>query len=323
MDSTCRTKTVQAICKQIDKGQISFSHPLQRPEGQWNGRMKSDLIDSLLRKIPCDAARGEKKDGMIRLIDGVQRLSTVHSYINNGFAIRKDAPSVPVNGEMKDIAGKRFSKLDEDTQDALLNAELQIYELSDCTEYEICEMFRRQNSGKPLNQKLLRVVYEKPEFRNLIYDLIDHPFVKKISTPAQHRNGSDRDWILQTFMLILTDSKGDYTSFRTNDVNTFVIEHQDEAMQHAGTLKEALDSFDKNFENKMKIPATSIPMILYSGYKVVKGHASFEKLCHAITKFLDEFDTNEEYKKSTNDGTSSSDKVTFRYNYWKDIVKSC
>lgn len=325
MDSTCRTKTVQAICKQIDKGTISFRHPLQRPEGQWNNKMKSDLIDSLLRKIPVNPSYGEKRDGVISIIDGIQRLSIVHGYVNNGFAIRKDAPVVFVNGEEKEIAGKRFSKLDEDTQDALLNSELQIYELTDCTENDICEMFKRQNAGKPLNQKLLRVIYEKPEFRNMIAEMIEHPFIKKIATPAQHRNGSDRDWILQTFMLILTDNDNDndFTSFRTDNINTFVIEHQDEAMKYAGMLNDALDKFDKKFENKIKIPLTTIPMVLYSGYRVIKNHASFDKLCNSITKFIAEFDTNEEYKKSTNDGTSSSNNVTFRFNYWKNIVKSC
>lgn len=34
MDSTCRTKTLQALAKAIEKGNILLTHKLQRPEGQ-------------------------------------------------------------------------------------------------------------------------------------------------------------------------------------------------------------------------------------------------------------------------------------------------
>ena len=52
MDYTCRTKTLQALAKEIEKDTIKLSHKLQRPEGQWNRKQKTDLIDSLLRKYP-------------------------------------------------------------------------------------------------------------------------------------------------------------------------------------------------------------------------------------------------------------------------------
>ena len=65
-----------------------------------------------------------------------------------------------VNGEEKTLSGLKFSKLDDDTKDAILNSELQMYELTDCTEKDVREMFRRQNAGKPLNGKQLRVIHE-------------------------------------------------------------------------------------------------------------------------------------------------------------------
>ena len=50
MDYTCRTKTLQALVKAMDKNAILLNHKLQRSEGQWNKKAKTDLIDSLLRK---------------------------------------------------------------------------------------------------------------------------------------------------------------------------------------------------------------------------------------------------------------------------------
>ena len=42
-------KPVQTITNKIKRGNISFTHKLQRREGVWNNSQKSLLIDSLLR----------------------------------------------------------------------------------------------------------------------------------------------------------------------------------------------------------------------------------------------------------------------------------
>ncbi len=68
-----------------------------------------------------------------------------------------------INGSTKNLSGLKFDKLDEETQRELLDAELYIYKLFDYTEKDIREMFRRQNAGKPLTNKLMRVVYESNE----------------------------------------------------------------------------------------------------------------------------------------------------------------
>ena len=134
MDYTCRTKTLQALAKAIEKKSIVLSHKLQRPEGQWNNRQKTDLIDSLLRKYPINPTYGIKENGVISVIDGVQRLSCVRDFLSNKFALSKDMESVFVNGEEKSLAGLKFGKLDDDTKDAILNAELQEIGRASCRE---------------------------------------------------------------------------------------------------------------------------------------------------------------------------------------------
>ena len=74
MDYTCRTKTLQALAKAMDKNTISLTHKLQREEGQWNRKKKTDLIDSLLRKYPINPTYGIKEDAVISIIDSVKRL---------------------------------------------------------------------------------------------------------------------------------------------------------------------------------------------------------------------------------------------------------
>ena len=321
MDYTCRTRNLQSLAKDMDKNKILLSHKLQRPEGQWNRKQKTDLIDSLLRKYPINPTYGIKSDGVVSIIDGVQRLSTVRDFLSNKFALSKDMEPVIINGEEKSLAGLKFNKLDEDTKDEILKAELQVYELIDCTEKDVREMFRRQNAGKPLSNKLLRVVHESDLFSQMVYSLSTHPFMEKLMTNAQRKNGTDRDLIIQALMLIETNQENDFTSFRTKDVDTFVKEHSDESLTKIDTLKEAMDKFDNAFD-EIKIPVTSIPMVLYCGYRVVKDKKSFSKLVEIIAEFLAGYENNEEYKKFVQSGTGSSENVKGRFNYWKELIKS-
>lgn len=321
MDYTCRTRSLQSLTKDMSKEKILLSHKLQRPEGQWNKRQRTDLIDSLLRHYPVNPVYGIKEGNWTAIIDGVQRLSTVRDYIENKFSLSKDIDSVIINGEEKIIAGLKFNKLDEDTKDELLKAELQIYELSDCTEKDVREIFRRQNAGKPLNNKLVRVVHESNELSATIYSLSEHPFMKKITTLAQHKSGTDRDFIIQTLMLICTNQENDFTSFRAKDIDEFVIKYADENIDKLATLETALDKFNESFD-EIKIPVTTIPQVLYTGYRVVKDKKSFSKLVDIINEFLNNYDTNEEYKRYVQSGTSSQENVRGRFDYWRNLIKT-
>lgn len=322
MDYTCRTKTLQALNKAMEKGTILLSHKLQRPEGQWSRKQKTDLIDSLLRKYPINATYGIKENGITSIIDGVQRLSCVRDFLSDKFALSKDMESVSVNGEEKSLAGLKFSKLDEDTKDTILSAELQVYELTECTEKDVREMFRRQNAGKPLNGKQLRVIHESDTFNEVVYSLATHPFMDKLTTKTQRKNGTDRDLIIQSLMLIETNNENDFTSFRTKDIDVFVADHSDHIeSSKIDMLRSAMDKFDESFE-EIKLPVTSVPMILYSGYRIIKDKKSFSKLVELINEFLVGYENNDEYKQFVQSGTSSSENVSGRLLYWREKIRT-
>lgn len=321
MDYTSKTRSLQSLVKDMDKGVINLSHKLQRPEGQWNRKQKTDLIDSLLRHYPINPTYAiVEENGTLSVIDGVQRLSTIRDYIGNVFALSKDMDSVIINNEEKNLSGLKFEKLDEDTKSEILNAELQIYRMTQCTETDIREMFRRQNAGKPLNSKLLRIVKESDEFSDAVYSLANHPFMNKLMSPAQRKNGTDRDTIVQTFMLIATNQENDFTSFRAKDIDMFVSQYADQYINRADILKEAMNKFDESFD-EIKIPVTSIPQILYSGYRIIKDKKSFTKLVDKVADFCVNYGSNDEYKQFVQNGTGSKENVRGRFEYWRNIVR--
>jgi hypothetical protein len=323
MDYTLKVRSLQSLVKDMNKGGIVLSHKLQRPEGQWNRKQKSDLIDSLLRHYPVNPTYGIiEENGVLSIIDGVQRLSTIRDYIEDKFALSKDMELITIDNEEKDLSGLKFSKLDEDTQNEILNLELQIYRISDCTENDIREIFRRQNAGKPLSPRHMRVVNESDYLNSEITKLIEHPFMYKVITPAMHKNGSDRDIIIQTMMLIFTNQDNDYTSFKSKDMNAFVIEHGDDIIEKFLVLTEALNKLNDAFdEEALKIPSTSLPMVLYSAYRIIKDKKSFARLTEKIRLFINEYDYNDYYKQFLQSGTSNQENVRGRLNYWKNIIR--
>lgn len=323
MDYTLKTRSLQSLVKDMEKGTISLSHKLQRPEGQWNKKQKSNLIDSLLRHYPINPTYGiVETDGTLSIIDGVQRLSTIRDFIGNKFSLSKDMENVIINGEEKNLSGLKFNKLDEDAQSEILNSELQVYRMSDCTEKDVREMFARQNAGKPLSNKLMRVVHESDDFSNVVYSLTNHPFMDKIMSPVQRKNGTDRDIIIQAMMLISSNQEQEFTSFRTKDIDAYVTDYADQYLDRVDTLKEAMDRFNESFDDEVKIPSTSIPQILYSGYRIVKDKKSFSRLAEKVSEFIATYDSNEEYKQYVQSGTGSKENVKGRFDYWRGIVKT-
>ena len=308
MKNSSKERTLQWINNQNKKGNISFKHRLQRPTGQWNTRMKSLLIHSLLSGIPVNPIYVVEEENIIYPLDGSQRTSTCIDYINDVFSLSKDTPnvfiSVKENGEQiikeYEIAGKKFKKLDD----------------------EVKIMFARQNSGKPLNGKLLRVVHESDEFSEKVYSLANHPFMDKIMSKTQRKNGTDRDTIIQAMMLISSNQEQEFTSFRTKDIDIYVADYADQYLDRADTLKEAMDRFNESFDSEVKIPSTSIPQILYSGYRIVKDKKSFSRLAEKISEFIATYDSNEEYKQYVQSGTGSRENVKGRFDYWRGIVKT-
>lgn len=329
MKTSSKERTLQWICNQYKKGNISFSHKLQRLIGQWSPKMKSLLIHSLLSGFPVNPIYIVDEGGILYTLDGSQRTSTCISYLNNEFALRKDTPNIEItsneNGETiikeYEIAGKKFKKLDEEVQSTLLACSLEFCTLSDYTDEEVKEMFRRQNTSKPLSGKLLRIVNESDAFSDAVYSLSNHPFMDKLMTNTQRKNGTDKDLIIQTLMLICTNDKNDFTSFRSKDIDVFVMDYADNSLEKVSVLLDALDSFDESFE-EIKIPVTSIPMVLYCGYRVKKDKKSFSKLVEIVDEFLNGYDSNEEYKQYVQSGTSAQENVRGRLDYWKGLMKT-
>ncbi len=166
MKTTLKTNiTVRDICNGFvyneleEKGLYGLSGQLViQPEYQRNyiygdGKKDVAVIESLLKEYPLGLIYfNEREDGMLEVLDGQQRITSIGRFVTGKFSI-KDANGVP----------QYFSSLPTNLQNLIMDSKLLIY-VCKGTEQEIKEWFKTINiEGKPLNpQELLNAIYSGP-----------------------------------------------------------------------------------------------------------------------------------------------------------------
>ena len=323
MDFTCKTRAVSSFAKDVSKQKYNMHHKLQRQEGQWSSLQRGELIDSLLRSYPIDPIRCEvKDDGINYVFDGVQRSTNICNFLADEYKLPRSLKSVTFDGVEYQIAGKKFSQLDEAVQDKIKSAEIQVYMFTGCTDEDIREMYRRQNNGKSLSNTQKRTAIESDELSEIVFSLADHPFFTKVLGKNKLKKDVQRDCIREVLMLTETNTENDFTSFTPKDIDKFVIWYADNINNEKIVLvKQSLDKLDASFD-ELKINTLSIPMVIFSGYRVLKDQKSFTKLVDVINKFVEGYEDNEEYKQYCLGSTTSSPMVRGRLDYWRKIIRT-
>lgn len=314
-------KALQTLTNKIKRGNIIFTHKLQRREGVWSKRAMSLLIDSLLRGYPTNPVY-TVMDEKQAVIDGVQRLSTCYDYINNGFALSKNLEPLELDGQIYEIAGKKFAKLDDPVKDELMSSQIQVYEITNYTDKEVREMFRRLNAGKALNSVQQLTPNMSDELSDAIFDIVSHPFFEKVLTPAQLKSSVDQSIALEILMLSEINNEYDFGSFSRKDKEKFIEYYNDKVNANkVKMIKQGLDKLDESFDENVKIPKTSASFVIYTYYRCIKDKKSTSKLTDIVKQFLDNYDSNEEYKAFIQNGTSSAESVKTRLSYWRKVIK--
>ena len=127
---------------------------------------------------------------------------------------------------------------------------------------------------------------------------------------------------LEILMLSEMSSEYDFGSFNKTGRQKFVQYYNDKVnIGKVEIIKQALDKLDETFDENVKIPKTSVSFICYAYYRIIKDKQSVSKLTDAVKKFIDEYESNEEYKAFLQQGTTSSESVKARLQYWRKIIK--
>lgn len=138
------------------------------PESQrtmiWDHARKSALIESLLLRIPIPAIYlDEDHEGNKNVMDGRKRLSTIHSYMNNEFAL-ENMQYLP------HCEKKYFRDLDVKLRGRIEDTELAVNILDEkCPQIVKFDILRRVHTGGiPLNLQEVRNIMALPKVRVLL-----------------------------------------------------------------------------------------------------------------------------------------------------------
>lgn len=173
-----RDLTVEAISNKYDDSldvddadaaKMKFNYiyiPEYQRDFTWDKVRQSKLIESIILGLPIPFIFvAENRDSSWEIVDGSQRIRTIHSFLNNNLCLQELK-------SIKSLNGYKFEDLDASRQGKILNTALRIIVLSEETTDDIKkDMFERINRGsdllKPMEKR--KGIY-MGEFTSFIYD---------------------------------------------------------------------------------------------------------------------------------------------------------
>lgn len=150
----------------IDDGDLELAPDFQR-NTVWKARQKSRLIESILLQIPLPAFYfAEDVNGMMRVVDGLQRLSTVRSFVRGAPQYFSLTDLEYLDSEQ----GKNFNQLTPALQRRIHNAQIVVHVIDPTTPPGVkYDIFKRINTGgTPLNAQEIRHCMSADRSRNFL-----------------------------------------------------------------------------------------------------------------------------------------------------------
>lgn len=340
MQTIERNYTVKTINESIESGNIVFNHPMQRKPGQWDNEQQSLLIHSILSNFAIPQAYAlpifDGDFDSFSILDGKQRFTTIYDFVNDGFRLSENIPSVNIQKrkvitdedgqrhaknvtEEYEVAGKYFSELDDNLKEKLKDRVISIIVLTDCTDEEIEDQFYRLNNGTALTKDQKTRVLLGDELAEFIDKVEASEFFAKKSyfTSLQRKRGEIQTCILQSLMLVMDFPFKNFNNDATMDfAEWFRVNHKDSDLEYCeelfNKLNEAIPITEK--PNKL-MKKTNIPILAYHIQTVDEIGISLEKYGDWIEKFFTSYTPDCEYASYCGQGATSKTKVMARLEY--------
>lgn len=186
-------RSLAELKRWYDDGDLIIDPEWQR-NYVWNLRQASKLIESFLIGIPVPVIYLAKtSDGAYEVIDGLQRLSSIFTFLDNEFKLT----GLDVIGE---INNKDFKSLDKSYQRKLRNSTLRSFELSNETDSDMhFIVFERLNTGgTKLNDMEIRNCLYRGKLNDLIKQLVENSdFVITTNQSSLSKRMNDRALVLR------------------------------------------------------------------------------------------------------------------------------
>lgn len=210
---TTKSFSLRNILDLIEEDSLELQPDFQRLQ-VWKIRQKAQLIESLLLQIPLPAFYfAEDPDGSMRVVDGLQRLSTIHEFVLGG-SDRAGGFRLRDLEYIDDVQGKRFSDLPAPWKRRIFNTQIVVHVIDPATPAPVkYDIFRRINTGgTPLSAQEIRHCMSNDRSRAFLRDCAETPEFNSATAGALARQQRmvDREVILRFVAFKLLHKLEDY-----------------------------------------------------------------------------------------------------------------
>ena len=323
------------VCKWIDHGKL-----ILRPEFQrnfvWNLNKQSLLIESLMLRIPIPAFYfDEDETGCRTVIDGMQRLTTIHRYLRGEFKLRELQ-------YLKECEKKTFEELDWKYHSRIEDTQLAVNILdARCPEMVKFDVFRRINTGGvALNAQEVRNIMAKKHTRQLLQRMVDNQAFQK----ATHGKLNDARMGAQelclrflTFYLLYDVKKGDFREFydMTHLLDQMMLQLN---KMHIDEIEMLYLKFERSMEKCYALfgewsfyktdARVAVNRALFTSFSVLLANAEnleidwlYEQQNHAIHLLREMLNHNADYYNAVTSSTSSRGHMITQFAGAKKILE--
>lgn len=225
IDVTTEMRSLDTLVKRLSIGKIDLDPDFQRSRGIWNPTKKSQLIESLLLRIPlptfyvAEVFDGSGEDGWA-VVDGIQRLSTIAEFVDSS---QLGLSPLRLEGlqYLSQEEGKTFNELPQGLQLRILESQFTIQVIRKTTPEPVkLNIFARINTGGvPLSAQELRHALTPGPARTILKVFAQTPaFRRAVDESVKPSRMADREMVLRFLAFRMEDP----TEYRGPDFNEFL-----------------------------------------------------------------------------------------------------
>lgn len=334
------TWTNKQISKMIEKDTLSFKNVVQRSEC-WERWRMSQLIWSIIMNFPvppiyCERS-ADKNDNKIKrwdCLDGQQRCTTIHKFLNNKFALTELKPIhyLDENGKEQtiDISGLKFSELDEELQDILKDSTISVKYYDDLIQSDKAEMFRRLNQGRPLTSKNKTLASAK-DIETLL-DIGQHELFNQMLTEKARQSKNQAVIVAKTLTMLNKNVKD--ISFASKQFNPSIenmkISEQDRIELSKvfdyilNTHEELISNQEKDIAKKLFREVHLISLVPFVKQSIDNGinESMFAEWLIGFFKTENDSEEYTVYMNASINGVASTSNIVARHNSLENSYKN-
>ncbi len=324
--------TVFELMRKYDKGDLIIDPDFQRNPRVWNLEQKSKFIESVILNFPLPPWYvNQTEEGKYIIVDGLQRTTTLHEFVNDKFKLSGLEALTKLNGlnftELKELPGYYQTRIED--------KKLNLYVMRRSVPVKVVyDIFNRINTGgTKLERQEVRNCIFSGKSTNLLKELSEKEYFKKaIDNGISPKRMKDREIILRYLAFNIFD----YTKEYEGDLSDFI----EKAMKKINSMSdEEIENLRKDFERVMKF---TFDFFGDKNFRLPTGHkrgriniAIFESVSYFFSISSDDFLEkhkesikinfiklleNKDYLDSIKSGTSGKTKVYTRFKLAQEIL---